>query len=774
MVLIFSITGFTSAFLLFLVQPMMGKLLLPHLGGAPAVWNTAMVFFQSLLLLGYLFAHLSFRLLDTRRQALLLIVLMALALLALPVGGAGDLSAPVRDNPVGWLLGVLVMIVGVPFFVLSAIAPMLQSWFASTEHRLASNPYFLYAASNLGSLASLVAYPVWIESRFGLKEQISGWGWGFALLQVLLAICALTMTLRYREIPEPADDAPDAERVTARRRVHWVLLAFAPSSLLLGVTSHLTTNIAPVPFLWLLPLALYLLTFVIAFSTWLALPLRILSGLHYGVIVLMVTVGALDSPFRWVHFNLMSSSKTYLLHLIAFFACALLCHARLANDRPHPRFLTEFYFWLSFGGLLGGVFNALVAPLLFNDVLEYPIALVLACALRPTTRASGKAPALPGLSGNAPALPGLSSRKHWIGDAALPALLVMVLLGIRIGYRDRWFGVETTWELEDWRAVATLALYTTTFLAAAALSFWRPVRFSLCVSAALLASVISFTDLSTAGNIQTETLSKVRNFYGVLTAEQLTPRGDDQLPVRRLVHGVTNHGSQFTDPRYENVPLTYYHPAGPLGDIFQSLSKAGDDPIAVIGLGIGTIACYGRPGQIVDFFELNPAVARMAADPELFTYLDICPARTRVIMGDGRISIAKSEPGQYGLIVVDAFSSDAIPTHLLTLEALRIYLDRLKPEGVIAFHISNGYVDLRPVLGTLAQAAELTAVARATTRSPSELRLMESNSIWVAMAAQPEELQRLLDHPDWSRLQPRPGLRVWTDDYTDVFSVLEF
>lgn len=721
---VFTLASFVSATLLFLVQPMIGKMVLPLLGGTPAVWNTCMVFFQAVLLAGYLYAHALTSRLARRPQMALHAVVLLLPLLCLPISVDTEVLRGGEASAVGRLLVVLLVSAGLPFFVVSTSAPLLQRWFAGTGHPAGRDPYFLYAASNCGSLLALLAYPTLIEPHLRLSGQSRLWVAGYVALAALILVCA---ALALRSSPLPAAEAPEtaeAGRPTPFRRLHWVALAFVPSSLMLGATTFVTTDIASVPLLWVLPLALYLLSFVVAFARpplWLRRALvRVLPA---GVLIVIFLILAEVRPASDVLGAMIG------LHLGVLFLAAVVCHGELAALRPSAADLTEFYLWMSFGGVLGGLFNALLAPLIFRTVAEYPLALLLACLLLP--RASD-----------------WRLDKRW-ADLGAPVAVGVLALCLLSGLLP---------VLQKPEQLGTFLRFGTPLLLCA-LFVGRPVRFALALGAVLAANGLY---ASTNPN----TLHRERSFFGVLEVERW---GDSH----RLVHGTTMHGMQSLDPARRGEPLTYYHRQGPIGQVMAARERAGDlRGIAVIGLGTGTMAAYGGPGRRVTFYEIDPAVVRIAGDPRYFTYLRDCRERggvVDIVLGDARLRLGEARGKTYDVIVVDAFSSDAIPIHLLTREALELYLSRLAENGVVAFHISNRYLALGPVLGNLAQKLGL---AGRTQHDDPDWDILKSGSDWLVIARRREALGALARDARWELLPLRRATGVWTDDFSNVFGAL--
>ncbi|MEJ7640038.1 MAG: fused MFS/spermidine synthase [Singulisphaera sp.] len=727
MPIVFALAMLVSAALLFVVQPMIAKMVLPLLGGSPEVWNTCMVFFQAALLAGYAYAHATTALLGARRQAVLHVGLLLLPFAFLPLRIPAEWlgSPPSGANPSPWLLGLLTVAVGLPFFVVSTTAPLLQRWFSGTGHPAAVDPYFLYGASNIGSMVALLGYPIVVEPNLRFARQSQFWAVGYGVFVVLILACAVTVWRAPRGVRETADDGDDAARADRPglgRWSRWVGLAFVPSSLMLGVTTYLTTDIAAIPLLWVIPLAIYLLTFILVFARRPPLPHPWMVRVLPMAIVLLVLI-----------FSLRTQQLIFIpIHLLAFFMVALVCHGELARLRPSARHLTGFYLAMSLGGVLGGIFNALVAPILFDRVAEYPLALVLACLALPRVVKSGRRPWDRAL------------------DFAVPLAVGVLLAGVVPSLTHRPGSQPDTLVPKLGGGVASFLCYTFKD---------RPVRFALGVGAVLLAFQVN---PSHHGRI----LLQERNFFGVL-------RVAHDLPTHShvLIHGNTLHGQQGLDPGLRREPMTYYHRTGPIGQVFEAFGARPARPdVAVVGLGAGSLACYAAPGQGWTFYEIDPAVVRIARDPRFFTYLKDCRARSRdVVVGDARLRLRDAPDGGYGLIVLDAFSSDAIPMHLLTREALRLYRDKLADGGLIAFHISNRYLDLAPVLGALARDAGLIdRVRRDRDIAPEQAKVGKTASDWIVMAAREEDLGPLGKDPRWKASMVRPDEEVWTDDFSNI------
>jgi hypothetical protein len=711
----------TSALLLFWVQPLFTKMVLPLFGGAPAVWTTAAMFFQVALLAGYLYAHLISQKLPLKYQALLHLALLLAVFGALPVSLGETATTDATKEPVTALLRLLAVCLGLPFFAVAATAPLLQRWFSYTRHDDAADPYFLYSASNLGSIAALLGYPIVIEPLLGLVQQ--GWAWmaGYATLTALIATCAFNaLHHRHTETPGTVTAGGAEPGVSWMRRGHWMLLAFAPASLMLGVTQHVTAEIAAVPLLWIVPLLLYMLTYVNVFARRPLLRHEWMLKLQPPLVMLIALV--------WILNNYLS---VFFLHLAVFFVTAMMCHGELARLRPHTAHLTEFYLYIALGGALGGAFNAIAAPLLFDVILEYPLILGLACMLRPAADKNGRA--------------------FRTGDAFWPlALAAGYGLCVAAGYRPLEHGAAV---IIVYLQVIGLALY---------LSHPRPVRFGLMAIVVIVASPILHSP--------DEVLSRHRSFFGVHTVLK-----DKSGKFHVLLHGITIHGAQYIAPDKRREPTTYFHRDSPLGQLFSALGKKDRfQRVAAVGLGAGTTACYRRPGQEWTFFELDPTVVRIASDTRYFSFLADCAPDSRIVIGDGRLALKAAPDRHFDLIIIDTFSSDAIPMHMITREALALYMGKLRESGVIMFHITNQYLDLAPVLANLAAAAGLAAMKPGPRLAfPPDDRFAAMESNWVAVTRKAGDLTGLESEEGWEPLLPSSPARLWTDDFSNIVGALK-
>jgi len=723
LILVYAATLFASAFLLFWLQPLVAKMLLPRLGGAPAVWNTALMFFQLVLLAGYLYAHGLSRWVALKTQPWLHAAVIFVAFTFLPLGvGAG---APAGDDaPVLWLLEKLALNIGVPFFALSASAPLLQAWFARTGHRHAEDPYFLYGASNLGSFVALIGFPLLFEPWLTVARQSRLWLLLFVAFAALLGLCALRSP-RAALAAATAAPALASSRTAAawREWLLWIALAFVPSSLLLGVTSFITTDVASAPLLWIAPLALYLLSFVITVARRPLLPVSWSLLGQAGAISIVLLLLPLPAP---------ALAAVIAAHFAAFFLTALVCHGALAARRPPAARLTEFYICMSLGGALGGIANALIAPIIFSGAYEYPLALVLACALRQAASATPQ-------------------RVGW-RDIAAPLALFAIVLAILLG-----------WDALGESAPPLQALGL--ILPPLSVVFFRGngVRFALAVAAVLVPFMVAH---NSPGLLHQE-----RSFFGVYRVKL-----DPAAPIIDLIDGTVLHGAEATDPARWRDQLSYYNQAGPIGQYFAALRAAapGGERIGAIGLGTGTLACYGRAGDDWTFYEIDPAVLRLAQDTHYFHFLEQC-GNDRVVLGDARVALTSEPPARYDLLILDAFSSDAIPMHLLTREALQLYLAKLAPHGTIVMHISNSHLKLWPMLDDLARQLGLASRHQLFMPSAAQIAAGARASEWIAFAPADGDLAFLDGStPGWRNEHPAADVVGWSDDFSNLLSVIHW
>ncbi len=667
-----ALTIFLSAFLLFQIQPMIAKMILPWFGGSASVWITAMLFFQTALLGGYLYAHWSVRTLRPKSQAAVHITLLATSLLLLPVAPSLAWKPAGTEDPVLRILGLLTVSIGLPYFLLSTTSPLVQAWYARTNK--AALPYRLFGLSNLASLLGLLAYPVFVEPHVTLRQQSLGWSTAFVLFVAL----GITTAFRSRRTAAPAVcDDPAKSAITdcspprVREHVLWLLLAGCASTLLLSVTNHLTQNVASIPFLWVLPLSLYLLTFILTFNyerlynrkffVWLFV--LALGGMSYGLL-------------RWnSHANIGLVIATFSSGL--FISC-LFFHGELVKRKPAPQHLTSFYLMLSIGGALGGLFVGLIAPKVLPAYFELPLTLIF-CSL----------------------------------------LLLVVL-----EYRRSHIVLVIGW------ITATAVILTSSYY------------------------------MTSYGH---QVLVMARNFYGGLRVNEYHKGTNNEIRV--LVNGTVTHGVQYTPPARRNAPLSYYGPGSGVA-LAEHYLRHSSLRVGVIGLGAGSLAAYARPGDVFRFYEINPLAEQLARSE--FTYLGDCRGKVDVVLGDGRLSLEREPHQQYDLFVVDAFSGDAIPVHLITKQALELYFRHLKPGGVLALHITNTHLDLEPVVRKLSDELGKQAIL-ISTDSDEQHNLYRSK--WALVSSQPIEDPAIENVAE--ELTTRPGLRAWTDDYNNLFQILK-
>jgi SAM-dependent methyltransferase len=736
---LFATTLFLTSGLLFAVEPLIAKGLLPSLGGGAAVWTTAVAFFQLALVVGYLYAHLAARL-GTRKNVWLHVALLAAVAVLFPLR-APDGWAPPPSHQALWLFVRLATTIGPPFILLAATAPLVQSWLAASGHRDARDPYFLYAASNAGSMLALLAYPIAIEPFVGLGRQRRLWGAGLAVAVALLLACAASVLRVARRAGEPnlqrQPSGPTSglasQTVRWSERWRWLALAAVPSSLLLSVTSYVTTDLVALPLLWVLPLALYLLTFIVAFGNWRLFPARRMVWLQPMLLV----------PLTAEMFLTTEGSALVLIpvHAAVFFVTALVCHQTLARSRPPADRSTEFYLWIAFGGALGGLFNVFLAPLLFRSLVEYPLGLVAAALLRP--RAADAVDASPSAGDDL-----ARARRR---DVGAPLLLLAALAG------GVWLLRRLAVRMDD-RTETVILAFVLAAAGAAAYSFrGRPLRFGLGLAAVIISGAFYAQG-------ETHLVFAARSFYAV---HKVTRDGPTTF---KLASGNTLHGEQNLSPTMRREPLTYYHRTSPIGDVMKAWAGSpARRQVGLIGLGAGTLAAYSEPGERWTYFEIDPVVVEVARDR--FSYLGDARGEVNVVLGDGRLSLAAEPDRTFGLLVLDAFSSDAVPVHLLTREALALYLRKLAPGGVLAFHLSNRHLALTDIVAGGATAEGLVGLTRSGGVTPAEASQGKSASTWVVLARSASDLGPLAPVAGWSPL-PRGG-RAWTDDASSLWSVLD-
>ena len=731
-----------SALLLFSVQPIFAKMVLPKLGGSPSVWAISMCFFQGMLLLGYCYAHAMNRWLPSSWAPVAHILLLATAYMALPFGLPVDAEPPAGDAYL-WLIGLLTLGVGLPFFAVSASAPLLQAWFSRTGHPHAADPYFLYGASNLGSLTALLAYPVVIEPFLGLSMQARLWTVGFLLLAALIAASGSIMIATSKprgEAGNPHAGSADAAPLTWNDRLSWAGLAAVPSGLLVAYNSYVTTDVASAPFIWVLPLAVFLATFILVFRERSALSPEGMAQLQPFAIAVTFIGLAIFGSNGWL--------AAMLGGFAAFFLTTMIAHRTLYEGRPHPTQLTEFYLWMSLGGVLGGVFAAILAPQIFNSVAELPLLLTLGLLCRPGIRE---------------ALADANVRQQTVRTLGI-CLTAIMLSAVVI-----WYGIPALRSISSVGLIVILG-----FAAKMIVSSGRPLEQSkhgICACMALLA-------LPTAMNMG----EAERSFFGVHRIVHETVAGEHgaaAVATRQLVHGTTTHGLELlTDLNGKPVtgnptPASYYHEGSPIARALELSRKvaARQNPhgfkVGIVGLGTGTLACYARAGDQWRFFEIDPVVAHLARSR--FSFLPKCLPDAEIVLGDARLTLVKEAGAKFDYLLIDAFSSDAIPVHLITREAMQLYVSKLNDNGILALHISNRHVELETVVSALAASIEGLHAA-VVANVPSDVRFNYPSHVMLVAKSKVALLPALA----WSDARPAPATTtaVWTDDFSDILSAI--
>jgi len=711
---------------------MFAKMVLPLAGGTPAVWNTCMVFFQAALLAGYAWAHFISNRLSFRNQALLQFSLCLVPLAVWPIHLPNNIQPPVRLSPQPWIFLIAAGAVGMPFFVLSTIAPTLQRWYAQLGREQQQDPYPLYAASNAGSILSLLAYPFLLEPFFGLGRQSRVWSLAYGLFVVLVGGCAALLRWDSGKPPlaRPAflPKSFGAPAPTISQRLRWISLAAVPASLMLGVTTTLTTDIPPIPFLWVVPLTIYLLSFVLVFAERRVVPHELVVD-RLPILLLVVL-------FFLLSHDAIPIFLAVIVNWLAFFFACMLCHGELSRSRPEATHLTQFYLCLALGGVFGGLFNALIAPWMFHTVEEFPIALVLAALCRPRSTRKPSGPSEVRL------------------DYILPAGLCLLCLALLYGF--------PAMGLRNPHAVQILA-FAPPFLLCLSFSR-RPVRFALGLGALIFGFHFYTFPYSHA-------IDSARSFFGVY---RIVP--DEENHRLLFVHGSTAHGIQNLNPATHTEPLSYYCRSGPLGQVFFHLQGQNSKfPVGVVGLGIGSIASYAQPGQFFTFFEIDPLVEKIARDPKYFTILRDSPGALRVVIGDARLSLLHLPSERYRMLILDAFTSDSVPLHLLSREAFKLYLSRLEAHGLLAFHVSNRYLNLAPVLANLAADARASAwMLDNTIITEEQAKEGCLPSTWIVVTCDPADVASITSDSHWTAIHPDRRVGVWTDDFSNLVRVLRW
>ncbi len=730
LIALFASTLFSSALLMFVLQPLFGKLLLPLLGGTPAVWNSCMVFYQSVLFLGYLYAHLLGTRLKSNHQIIVHLAVISLSFLALPVGLPENLIPPTESNPTFWLFSTLALAIGLPFFVLSTTAPLIQKWFAHVGHKDSHDPYFLYAASNTGSLVSLLSYPFLIEPNWGLNAQQSDWTLGYVGLCLLIAACGFALWKNYQSIENEnvTISASNAPPLSWKTKFYWGALAFVPSSLLLGLTNFISTDIASVPLLWIIPLTVYLFSFVVVFSRWndkshawfvRLQPVFLIPFVAYAFI------NPADLPY-WMYL---------FFHVIAFFFAIMVCHGELAAQRPHSSHLTTYYLIMSFAGMLGGMFNTFVAPFVFNGIYEYPLMIIAALLLRP------------------------SLKKLSLPEIGMQLIDPLLLLIIGAGI---YFSVANLTDYFDGVVISLCVLTIAVYF----------LRQRVVAYAGLMGVIISAA--MSLHHAESHTLMQERTFFGVMAVREslLTDEKNQPEMYHELFHGTTKHGAQRLIPTESKTPLTYYSRPSPMGQLFKTFDAQNESwNIGVVGLGAGALACYAKPSQTWTLYEIDPLVVDIAKNSAYFSYLSQCAPNAVSEIGDARLSIQNKPDGTFDLLMMDAFSSDAVPTHLLTREAIELYFKKLKPNGILAFHITNRHLLLKKVVSIHAEEMHLAALINEF-KPQTDAPLIVATD-WVVLAKNPETLKPLQTSQlgSWQKMPLYFDMPAWTDDFTNIIGI---
>jgi len=728
---IFAATTFLSAFLLFAVQPLFAKMVLPVLGGSPSVWAVALCFFQAALLAGYCYAYLLMRFVPAPSTGFVHLGVAMLVLLVLPIGLPDGWSEPPVGEPYLWQLGLFTVAVGLPFLAVAANAPLLQAWFTRTGHPHARDPYFLYAASNLGSLIALLSFPFVLEPAFGLTALSQYWAFSFAGLVVALGLCFLFARQERTgdtKLRQPVAGS-ELEAPTVRDRLSWVGCAMVPAALLTAFTTHIATDIASAPLLWVIPLALYLLTFVLAFRDRLIVPMPILLGAHVVAVAFALLELAQTRHDKWT----LTSGAGVAVFVIA----ALVAHRTLYNARPRASQLTEFYLLMSLGGVLGGLFAALIAPKLFSEVFEYPLLIALTMACRP----------------------GVFARRDW-DYPSLAWLFGIFAIGLLLVAEGAGWAQDLGLKFGKWGFTPALAL----LFAVLMLAFWVYPARQLVMALLMFSTVVMLPSAVKRATAQ-------RSYFGVY---RVTQGADGQYNV--LQHGTTLHGSQRIRDKFGNsiadtTPGTYYYPGSPMaksiGIVQEALAAKEDEgSFAVVGLGAGSLACYASKGERWKFYEIDPVVVDIATRSNHFTFMENCQPDSNIVVGDARITMAKAPDDSFDLIIIDAFSSDAIPVHLMTAEALKLYARKLTVDGILVLHISNRYLDLDSVLNaTLPLVPELKGlIIEDPAAGGTYAQLSSSIAVFAKDIFALDRFRALPGAKDFRNRDLSP----WTDDASDI------
>lgn len=723
LVVLFASTLFISATLIFILQPLFGKLMLPLLGGSPAVWNACMAFYQVVLFLGYLYVHLLSSKYSIHRQIQIHSVVIILSLVTLPVALPENIMPPTTENPTLWLMKTLFIAIGLPFFVLSSAATLMQKWFTKINHYTSKDPYYLYVASNSGSIIALLSYPFLIEPNLGLLAQKSYWSIGYGLLCILFIVCAFV--LWHKQQTNQGDNIL-IKSVSTITKLRWLALSFVPSSLLLGLTNFISTDIASVPLLWIIPLTLYLLTFILVFCRW-------ADKIHPLMLVAQPIVLLPFIAYAFIDPAALPFELNLLLHLGAFFLAVMVCHGELAKTRPQVQHLTLFYLIMSFGGMLGGMFNTFVAPFVFDAIYEYPIMIVMTLLLRPSFKP-----------------------QKLIVQAILPVFILALGLGIYL--------------LNKSHTQALIYSATNGFILLTGVCYsFRSKSFAL----ALLTAVILFFTLSIQ-NLISNIYYQERSFFGVLSVRKNLLLDENKQPEKyhALFHGTTKHGAQRLANNLQTTPLTYYSIPGPVGQLFTLYADKNKNwEVGVVGLGAGALSCYAKPQQHWTYYEIDPLVVKIAKNTNFFTYLKRCSKKSSFVIGDARLSLAARQKQKFDLLIIDAFSSDSVPTHLLTQEAIALYFTKLKTNGILMLHITNRHLEFKKIIAEHLKRLNLIGLIQEF-KPQQELPLITASD-WVVIAKNSKTLLPLQHNNlgNWQKLPLYFNVKPWTDDFTNIIEI---
>jgi len=743
---LYALTILVSAFLLFQVQPVIAKIILPWFGGTASVWTTCMLFFQTVLVLGYLYSHAVIRYFKPRTQTLVHCAMLVLSALVLPILPNAAWKPAPTDEPTMRILGLLAVTVGLPYFMLATTGPLIQAWYARRFH--GSMPYRLYALSNVGSMGALLSYPFLFEPAFGTQMQASIWSWGYGVFIALCAFTAFRSGSDPVEIPAAFEDAAPAAPPDVRTYALWLLLPATASVLLLAITNHLSANVATIPFLWILPLSIYLLTFILCFEGegWYKRnPYLQLLAVGLGSMAFAMGIDSTGSVPIKVMVPLLS---------IGLFTCCMVCHGELVRLKPDARYLTHFYLMISVGGAIGGLTVGLIAPHLFASFYELPIGLAMCgIAILIALRANPD--------------------WEWLKGLLTPARLLIAstliaLLGFN--WQTLWNALAAGWHPED--NIRTSIMMGTFLLAGAIASTvvrggpgWLKHQRAAVMCELVILMLIGYLASEVRATSNGYRIV-VRNFYGGMRVRDNGTAGSLDA-TRTLTHGTINHGEQYLSPARRHLATTYYGPNTGVGLAIREKQRLGTVRLGVIGLGTGTVASYGRPGDYIRYYEINPLVLNIARTE--FFFLPECKAQLDVAMGDARLSLERESPQNFDVLAVDAFSSDSIPVHLLTREALELYFHHLKPDGILAVHISNRYLDLQPVLQ--GETASLQKIARLVDTEDDETQDV-FGATWV-LITNPATGFTQDELSNSAPLESKRTVRLWTDDYSNLFKILK-